>query len=229
MLGKRDPVILEIGANDGEDSFRFLDLFPDAKLCCFEPDERAIALWRRKMSGMSATLIEAAVGSYNGEVTFHASGGSHRGRNDWHRSGSIHRPTGHLDHYPTISFERSVTVPIIRLDDWSRENAIGLVDFIWANLQGTEGDLIEGGNTQPYPIFPHRRQRRSTLRFADHACGHREASAEFRTNDPLSGSRAVQELHSAIRCWGAVLRSSFAPAAFASSKTISANAGLYSG
>ena len=32
-----------------------------------------------------------------------------------------------------------------RLDNWARENSIGAIDFIWADTQGAEGDLISGG------------------------------------------------------------------------------------
>jgi hypothetical protein len=32
-----------------------------------------------------------------------------------------------------------------RLDTWAAQNGIARVDFIWADVQGAEGDLISGG------------------------------------------------------------------------------------
>ena len=146
MLGRSDPTILEIGANDGWDSRRFVDLFPSARLYCFEPDARAISDWRSRMGGTSATLIEAAVGAKSGVTTFHVSSGRKvPGRKqEWHKSGSIHRPTGHLKAHPWVRFEETATVQIISLDEWSKANEIGPVDFIWADVQGAERDLIYG-------------------------------------------------------------------------------------
>src|SRR3989344_6803761 len=37
LLGKEDPVILDIGANDGDDTVEFLQHFKKAKVYSFEP------------------------------------------------------------------------------------------------------------------------------------------------------------------------------------------------
>ena len=35
-------------------------------------------------------------------------------------------------------------VPVRRLDSWAKEQGVGAIDFIWADVQGAEGDLIAG-------------------------------------------------------------------------------------
>jgi hypothetical protein len=40
-LGKKNPIILEIGANIGQTSRWFLDMFPECQFYCFEPDPMA--------------------------------------------------------------------------------------------------------------------------------------------------------------------------------------------
>lgn len=147
MLGCSNPTILEIGANDGSDSDRFLKLFPKANLYCFEPDQRAIADWKSQMGATSARLIETAIGGREGTAQFHLSSGRDSPDNpkEWHQSGSIHEPTGHIEQYPWVFFRETATVPITTLDDWTQKNAIERVDFLWADVQGAEGDLIEGG------------------------------------------------------------------------------------
>jgi len=147
MLGRPDPLILEIGANDGRHSLRFLELFPQARLYCFEPDTRAIHDWRARMAKTHAHLIETAVGGYDGVCTFHVSSGKQPGAarpSEWHQSGSIHKPTEHLRKYPWVRFETTALVPITTLDTWAAKAGIGRVDFIWADVQGAEGDLVEG-------------------------------------------------------------------------------------
>ena len=146
LLGREDPVILEIGANDGAHSVSFLTLFPNSRLYCFEPDRRAIAAWKSRMEGKSARLFEVAVGAQNGMAQFNVSGveSSDRTR-EWHQSGSIHKPTGHLKAFPLVTFKEIVPVRITTLDAWAKEHGITAVDFIWADAQGAEGDLVVGG------------------------------------------------------------------------------------
>src|ERR1700734_4400073 len=47
LVGKPDPVILEIGCNDGTDTLALLRVMPQASFHCFEPDARAIARFKK--------------------------------------------------------------------------------------------------------------------------------------------------------------------------------------
>ncbi len=71
--------------------------------------------------------------------------GHDAGPDGWDFSGSIHSPTGHLERYPGITFDEEIEVATQRLDDWAAQAAIGDIDFIWADVQGAERDLIAGG------------------------------------------------------------------------------------
>lgn len=148
LLNKPDPTILEIGANDGRDTIRFIKDFPRLQIHCFEPEPRAIRRWQSavpKRAGV--TLVETAVGAINGEIEFHASGGREekRGPEGWDQSGSIRRPTGHLTKYATVTFPTTFKVPITRLDDWAaKAKFTRRVDLIWADVQGAEIDVIQG-------------------------------------------------------------------------------------
>jgi FkbM family methyltransferase len=143
-------LFLEIGANDGGDTRRLLDAFPGIRIECFEPDPRAIALWRTAVTSSRARLHEIAIGSKNGTTLFHASSGSPAGRETefpegWHLSGSIRRPTGHLSAHPWCEFTSTIEVAVRSLDSWAAAEGVTEVDFIWADVQGAEIDLIEGG------------------------------------------------------------------------------------
>lgn len=147
---QQELLFIEVGANDGSDTRRLLDAFPAMTIECFEPDARAIALWRRAVRDDRAKLHECAIGAIDGLTSFFMSSGAPQGREHefpegWHLSGSIRRPTGHLDAHPWCEFPTEAEVTVRSLDSWSKELRIRAVDFIWADVQGAERDLIEGG------------------------------------------------------------------------------------
>ena len=75
MVGKENPVILEIGANIGQTTIEFIKAMPKARIFCFEPDPRAAAILRETISLIQADIkvFEFAVGDFNGTVNFHQS------------------------------------------------------------------------------------------------------------------------------------------------------------
>jgi 2-O-methyltransferase len=156
LLGTNAPVILEIGANDGSHTLSFLRLFPNAKIYAFEPDPRALAKFKSNISDPRVRLFEMAIGAMDGETKFYSSSGlppdinpadAARYPKGWDQSGSLRAPKTHKTVWPWCKFESTVTIKVRRLDTWARENGISAVDFIWADMQGAEGDLISGGQT----------------------------------------------------------------------------------
>jgi FkbM family methyltransferase len=148
LLGRDDPVIVEVGANCGQTTVDILRAMPRATLYAFEPDPRAIAKFRANVRHPGVRLFECAVGARNGTVTFHQSSGAedHPDYREagWDQSGSIRRPLTHLQVWPWVRFEKQIEVPIVTLDEWAAAEGIGPVDFIWADVQGAESDLIAG-------------------------------------------------------------------------------------
>jgi FkbM family methyltransferase len=153
MVGD-SPLMLEIGCNDGEDTQKFLDAMPGIKLYCFEPDPRPAARWIRRITDKRAHLYTVAVGAVTGLATFHLSGGDFPSdcnpEHDWDMSSSIHQPTGHLDRDKLVTFGRTIFVQEMTLDEWcwkvlGRFGPYPRFDFLWADVQGAEGDLIRGG------------------------------------------------------------------------------------
>lgn len=152
LIGRDDPVILDIGCNDGFHSQWFLELFARSRVYAFEPDPRAAKAFRLAVQSERARLFELAIAGRDGETTFYASDGlpdpdqPERFPEGWHQSGSIHKPAkGHLEMFPWCKFERTFPVQTRRLDGWCEEHCIDGIDLIWADVQGAEGDLIEGG------------------------------------------------------------------------------------
>jgi FkbM family methyltransferase len=152
LLGKENPVILDIGCNDGSDTLWLLRLFKEGRVFSFEPDPRARKRFLEKVTDPRARLFPVAISRENGEAEFHVSDGSHPDENvgvqcqgGWDLSGSLRKPKEHVEVHPWVVFKEPITVETKRLDSWAEENGIGEIDLIWADVQGAEGDLIAGG------------------------------------------------------------------------------------
>jgi len=151
LLGKDDPIILEIGCNDGSHTLEFLRLFKNSKVFAFEPDPRALESFSRNVKDSRAKLFDLAISDADGATEFYVSGGMPSPEwkelrpKGWDLSGSIKKPKGHLEMHPWCTFNESIVVKTKRLDTWCREEGIEAIDFIWADVQGAEENLIRGG------------------------------------------------------------------------------------
>lgn len=165
LLNKEDPVILEIGAHKGVDTKRFLEEFEKISIYCFEPDPRCIKVFKNNINDKRCALIEAAVSNKDGNTILHMSSGYNPGRlsrfynliktlhlenilineeEEWDFSSSIKKSISNSKKYPWLTFNKEVIVKTIMLDTWVKENNISYIDFIWADVQGSEKDMIEG-------------------------------------------------------------------------------------
>lgn len=147
MLGRDDPVILNVGANSGQSAVALMLAMPRSTIYAFEPDPRCIAKFRRYISHPHIHLQPCAVGAANGQVIFHQSSGAEHlraYRDGWDQSGSIRAPKEHLKTVPWVRFEKQIVVAMVTLDAWAQARQVTAVDFIWADVQGAESDLIHG-------------------------------------------------------------------------------------
>ncbi|MFM6105690.1 MAG: FkbM family methyltransferase [Sphaerospermopsis kisseleviana] len=147
LIQKKNPVILEIGCNDGTHTLWFLEIFENPSIYCFEPDPRAVVSFKEKVGNHpNINLYEIALGMSNGKQKFFQ---SNRTDSDWTCSGSLRKPAQHINLHPNITFPSSIDVSTFTLDTWCSANNIGNaecpIDFIWIDVQGSEIDVIKGG------------------------------------------------------------------------------------
>jgi FkbM family methyltransferase len=151
-VGKSDPIVLEIGCNEGQTTLWFLEMFDNPTIYCFEPDPRAIARFRERVGDRpNVTLLEMAVSDRTGTIDFYQSGGRRDNEwlvkampEGWDLSGSIRQPYRHLAVYPLVTFDQQIEVPTATLDSVCEAHDIGPVDFIWLDVQGAELDVFRG-------------------------------------------------------------------------------------
>lgn len=153
LIRKDDPVMLDIGCNDGSQTLWFLALFNKARVYSFEPDPRARERYLAKVKDGRAALFDLAISDTDGVRDFYVSSGippreqesPEEFTADWDLSGSIRRPKKHLEMVPWCKFDEKIAVNTKTLDSWVQEEGVGVIDFIWADVQGAEVDLIAGG------------------------------------------------------------------------------------
>jgi FkbM family methyltransferase len=152
LLNRSDPVILEIGCNDGTHTLKFLELFAHARVYAFEPDARARKRFHATVNDARVALFATAVGATDGVTAFYPSAGAPDAQwaarlpEGWDMSGSIRAPKEHRQLHPWCEFGAAVEVPVTRLDTWAAQHVADRVDFIWADVQGAETDLIAGAH-----------------------------------------------------------------------------------
>jgi FkbM family methyltransferase len=149
---KGPAVILDIGACEGGDSVRFGKAFPEATIHAFEPLEKN----QKRLCSLCSThgvdnlvLNGLALSDEEGEADFFVSSGTPEWgvEDDWdhgNKSSSLLAPGEHLQEYPWIKFERTVTVRTRRLDNYLSSQEIAEVDFVHMDVQGAELQVLRG-------------------------------------------------------------------------------------
>ena len=148
IQNQKIEVFVEIGMHYGTDTRDFRRMHPNARIVCFEPDPRNIAMIKNLGNDAICEFYQYALSNTNEQMDFYLSSGDSRGRvpevilqqNDWSCSSSLKKPTGHLDLHKWITFPNSVKVNCTKLDDFVPLKDVK-IDFMWVDVQGAE-DLV---------------------------------------------------------------------------------------
>jgi FkbM family methyltransferase len=137
-FGDRAPkTFLELGAHHGTDT-EWLAQIPNVTLHAFEPDPR-----NHPVSRANVTIHRAAVAERDGTGALFLSRHGPNGQ-EWTHSSSVKQPKNHRRRY-NVTFGGSIEVELLTLDTFYQREGLGVIDFIWADIQGAEGEMIRGG------------------------------------------------------------------------------------
>ena len=159
MVDRPDPVIVEVGSHLGTDTCRFLKLFPEVRLFCFEPDPRNVKAFRKYMFDPRLVLYPVAVSDRDAsDVRFYQAHNPENWRKPskkvpWipvkefrkrklSRSSASSLKTGHS----ALDGCLKTKVDTIRLDTWFHGQNIDRVDVLWVDVQGSERDVLVGAS-----------------------------------------------------------------------------------
>lgn len=150
IIAGRFAVIFEFGCNDGYHTSILSgiadDFCPEYKYYALEPDPRIFpCVHDRVKDKPSITLMQAAVHSTGGLHEFHLSSGVGDDGSVYSGSSSLLKPTGVTTVWPRMKFDSTTKVWCFTYDELFDNAGVDIVDFIWADIQGAEINLIRGG------------------------------------------------------------------------------------
>ncbi len=206
---RHDATCLDVGANIGYFTVLMAGLAPQGQVHAFEPLPTNAALLHASitMNGFdNVTLNCAAVGDKAGEVAFtQASDSAYSSMHDTGR-----KPVA-----------RTLSVPMITLDDYCSDKGVGVVDLLKCDVEGAEGLVLNGAQAllsspdrQPAIILIELHQpnldlfgtKVSTLMETLAGFGYRahtlSENGRLIAHDPASGSRHYNFVFSAPRVEG---------------------------
>ncbi len=139
-----NPIILEAGAYDGEDSVMLKRYWPLSTVHAFEPVPDLYKLVQNKIKHeKNIFAYPLALSDKNGKATFHVSGFADK-QDVTGPSGSLRAPKEHLVYNTGTTFPKKIEVTTATIDDWAASYNVEKIDFIWFDLQGAELEAFKG-------------------------------------------------------------------------------------
>jgi FkbM family methyltransferase len=140
ITGGQARVIFDVGANTGQTTERYLELFPDATIYCFEPFPASYELLRRRFSEQPRVrCYRLAVSEVTGTRPFHTFTNS--------VTNSLLPASEHVYDFVAAG-EMAVTgiieVDSITIDEFCRRERIDRVDILKFDIQGGEAEALRG-------------------------------------------------------------------------------------
>ncbi|MDP9005246.1 MAG: FkbM family methyltransferase [Verrucomicrobiota bacterium] len=137
-------IVFDVGANEGQTAEELKEIFPDAKLYCFEPYVAAFRALQEKFSGDPNIFLErSALGDRKGETTLYENAES--------VTNSLLPNAPEADLSQPASFATPIgqsTVSITTIDNFCTERSIDQIDFLKVDSQGFDLRILQGARRQ---------------------------------------------------------------------------------
>lgn len=136
-----DPIIFEAGGHYGEDTVRFAQKWPQAKIISFEPNPHAFELLAEATRGISnISVYPLAVNDLSGSAIFHVCYGTTGDNPIFEGASSLLEASD----WQAIHYQGpKVIVPCVVLDEWCALNEVDHIDFMWLDLEGLELQALQ--------------------------------------------------------------------------------------
>lgn len=132
-----DPVIVEAGAQFGEDISWKVQMWPNSQIHAFEPSPESYdELKKNTLSFKNVTTHKLALSNNPGLQNFYLAGGA----------SSLLKPSeGFNNDYFHADLNHPIQVEVIQLDQWAQQNQVKKIDFIWLDTEGNELNVLQSG------------------------------------------------------------------------------------
>lgn len=156
LWGIGAPVIVDIGACEGEDTIRYARAFPRARIFAFEPlpeNQAILAANLERYAVRTAELVPCALSDVAGDATLYVSSGTPAvlfcgaAWNYGNKSNSLLAPASPEPMHGWISFDRTITVAASTLDRFCVTRGVDRIHFMHLDVQGAEYRVLAGAAT----------------------------------------------------------------------------------
>jgi FkbM family methyltransferase len=160
-----NPVIIEAGACDAEDTLKFKDIWPESTIHCFEPNTMLFDIASKNIANpppqfsnsrntKGINIYPLALSDTAGERTFFMSKAMAAASSFFEdNSKNVDVPQTVLDslkitrdEYIPSYEDVEVKVKCVTIDGWRKENGIGDIDYIWLDTEGAELMILQGSD-----------------------------------------------------------------------------------
>ena len=132
-------MIFDVGANVGDISLIYRQLYPDATIYAFEPLSSTAEILKRRTKDQHIRVVETALSDNNGEATFHSNRSS--GTNSLFTTTEQGRSFYTGDIYEEV---RTITVPLATVDEFCAVQKVNRIDILKMDIQGAELLALKG-------------------------------------------------------------------------------------
>jgi FkbM family methyltransferase len=134
LIQSMEPMVFDVGAHDGETARRLRQLFPEARIHCFEPFPDSFALLERATHGDPRTDIHR-VGLADSRGTAMMNLNASSATNSLLRTDPRATETWGAGLVDTVG---TIAIPTATLDDFCDERGIDRIDLLKLDTQGSE-------------------------------------------------------------------------------------------
>ena len=137
-----NPIVIEAGAFDGNDTIKMSYIWPEGTIHSFEPvPEIYVELKNNTKELANVHCYPIALSNKCGIATMHLSEKPNKPGQISHGN-SLLKPKDRLE-ISTMTYPKSTLVPTTTLDLWAQQEKIEQIDFMWLDLQGHQLDVLK--------------------------------------------------------------------------------------
>ncbi len=145
ILELEDPIIFDVGANDGESIKRFRKIFPNLKIYSFEPDDKIFERLKKKYSNIkNIYLNNFGLSNKDGTQKFYSYSYDKMSSLIPLEVDSKLYKSRKIAKNSDKDFETEKMVQLYKLDSFANEKNISRINVLKIDVQGCEPEVIEG-------------------------------------------------------------------------------------
>jgi len=131
-----NPIIIEAGAQFGEDTVWMSELWSAGTIYAFEPSPISfMELEKIAAKANNIVAVPLALSDKKGYFSFYLAGGA----------SSLLKPQDSFNtDYFHSDLDHPITVQTITLNEWAYQNNVETIDFMWLDMEGNELNALKG-------------------------------------------------------------------------------------